>query len=79
MYNLRYLSLAACGYGEIYVVYELVVTIRRILVNLTELQLAELDRMVKKGEYSNRAEAVRYAVRELIEKKKLEELEEKAV
>jgi metal-responsive CopG/Arc/MetJ family transcriptional regulator len=53
-----------------------VVTIRRILINLTELQLAELDRMVKKGEYSNRAEAVREATRTLIEKKKLEEMEE---
>jgi hypothetical protein len=79
MSNTRYLNLATCGHGKIYVVYELVVTIRRILVNLTELQLAELDSMVKKGEYSNRAEAVREAARELIEKKKLEELEEKAV
>jgi len=52
-----------------------VVTIKRVLVNLTSLQLEELDKMVKEGTYSNRAEAVRDAVRMLLEKKKMEELQ----
>ncbi len=51
------------------------VTIKRVLVNLTSLQLEELDKMVKEGTYSNRAEAVRDAVRMLLEKKKMEELQ----
>lgn len=53
----------------------MVVTIKRVLVNLTSLQLEELDKMVKEGTYSNRAEAVRDAVRMLLEKKKMEELQ----
>jgi Arc/MetJ-type ribon-helix-helix transcriptional regulator len=48
--------------------------IKRVLVNLTSLQIEELDEMVKEGKYSNRAEAVRDAVRILLEKKKIEEL-----
>lgn len=51
------------------------VNIKRVLVNLTGLQLEELDKMVKEGTYSNRAEAVRDAVRILIERKKIEELQ----
>ena len=53
----------------------LVVTIKRILVGLTDTQLEELDRMVKERGYSNRAEAVREAVLLLIERKKIEELQ----
>jgi metal-responsive CopG/Arc/MetJ family transcriptional regulator len=56
-----------------------VITIKRILINLTDLQIAELDKMVKRGEYSNRTEAVRDAARILIERKKAEELQERTV
>lgn len=51
-----------------------VIIIKRVLVNLTSLQIEELDEMVKEGKYSNRAKAVRDAVRILLEKKKIEEL-----
>ena len=60
-------------------VYALVITIKRVLVNLTSLQLEELDKMVKEGKYSNRTEAVRDAVRILLEMKKIEELQKGTV
>jgi Arc/MetJ-type ribon-helix-helix transcriptional regulator len=50
---------------------------KRILVNLTEKQLEELDNLVKKGFYSSRAEAIRDCVRMLVETKKVKEIEEK--
>jgi hypothetical protein len=57
-------------------VYALGGHIKRVLVNLTSLQIEELDEMVKEGRYSNRAEAMRDAVRILLEKKKIKELHE---
>lgn len=43
---------------------------------LTPKLVAELDELVKEGWYSNRSEAVRDAVRELVEKMRLETLNE---
>ncbi|OYT62605.1 CopG family transcriptional regulator [Thermoplasmatales archaeon ex4484_30] len=43
---------------------------------LTPKLIAELDELVKEGWYANRSEAVRDAVRELIEKMRLETLQE---
>ncbi len=42
---------------------------------LTKRLLLELDILIKQGWYSNRSEAVRDAVRNLIEKKRVERLE----
>lgn len=50
---------------------------KRVLVNLTEKQLEELDSLVKEGVYGSRAEAVRDCIRLLIESKKLKEIQEK--
>ena len=50
---------------------------KRILVNLTEKQLEEVDELVKEGFYTSRAEAIRDSVRLLIENKKLAKLQEK--
>jgi len=50
---------------------------KRILVNLTEKQLEELDNLVKSGAYTSRAEAVRDSLRVLLEEKKLKEIQEK--
>jgi len=50
---------------------------KRIIVNLTEKQLEELDNLVKAGFYSSRAEAVRDCVRLLVETKKVKEIQEK--
>jgi Arc/MetJ-type ribon-helix-helix transcriptional regulator len=50
---------------------------KRVLVNLTEKQLEELDEMVKEGVYTSRAEAVRDGIRLLAEAKKLKKLQEK--
>jgi len=43
---------------------------------LTPKLIAELDELVREGWYANRSEAVRDAVRELIEKMRLETLQE---
>lgn len=50
---------------------------KKLLVSLTDQQIAELDILVEKGIYKNRSEAIRSAVRLLLEKAKLEQLEEK--
>jgi len=49
----------------------------RILVNLSHIQISELDRMVESGLYPSRSEAIREAVNLLLETKKLEQLKEK--
>lgn len=51
--------------------------IYRILVNLAPSQIAELDRIVKAGEYPSRSETIREAVKLFLETKKLEKLKEK--
>ncbi|MCK4327945.1 MAG: ribbon-helix-helix protein, CopG family [Candidatus Diapherotrites archaeon] len=43
---------------------------------LTQRLVMELDELVKEGWYANRSEAVRDAVRELVEKMRVELLEE---
>ena len=53
------------------------VEMKRVLVNLTEQQIEELEQLVNSNYYTNRSEALRDAIRLLLEKKKLEELEEK--
>lgn len=50
---------------------------KRVLVNLTDAQLAELDELIKAGLYKGRSQAIRDAVGALIEKKKLREIEKK--
>lgn len=42
---------------------------------LTKRLILELDKLIEEGWYSNRSEAVRDAVRELVEKKRIEMLE----
>jgi Arc/MetJ-type ribon-helix-helix transcriptional regulator len=53
------------------------VEMKRVLVNLTEQQIEELEQLVNSNSYTNRSEALRDAIRLLLEKKKLEELEKK--
>lgn len=43
---------------------------------MTKRLVMELDKLIEQGGYSNRSEAVRDAVRKLVEKKRLERLEE---
>lgn len=43
---------------------------------MTKRLVMELDKLIEQGWYSNRSEAVRDAVRKLVEKKRLERLEE---
>jgi metal-responsive CopG/Arc/MetJ family transcriptional regulator len=50
---------------------------KRILINLTEVQIEELGELVKNNTYHNRSEAVRDAIRQLLEEKKLTELNKK--
>lgn len=50
---------------------------KRVLINLTDTLLEELDTLVEKKVYSTRSEALRDAARLLVEKSKLEELDEK--
>lgn len=42
--------------------------LKRVLIGLPEPQLKKLDQLVESGEYSDRNEAVRTGVRELLEK-----------
>lgn len=42
---------------------------RKVLIGLTDQQLKEVDKMVKIGVYGSRSEAVRDAVRQLVEAK----------
>lgn len=46
-----------------------------VTTKLTERLTSELDALVDEGWYANRSEAVRDAVRELVENKRLERLE----
>ena len=48
---------------------------KRLLINLTDKQIEELNEMIKKGFYKNRAEAIRDSVKLLIENKKLIEIQ----
>ena len=50
---------------------------KKLLINLTENQVLELDILIRKRRYRNRSETIRAAIREFLEKKKLEEIEEK--
>jgi len=50
---------------------------KRVLVNLTDAQLEELDKLIKDKVYRNRSEAIRDAVRQLLEKEKITELNKK--
>lgn len=50
---------------------------KRVLVNLTEKLLKEIDTLVEEKVYSSRSEAFRDAVRLLIEKSKIKEIDEK--
>jgi metal-responsive CopG/Arc/MetJ family transcriptional regulator len=50
---------------------------KRVLTNLTDAQLKELDELIKAGLYKGRSQAIRDAVGALIEKKKLREIEKK--
>ena len=43
--------------------------VKKVLVGLTEMQLAEVDKMVNTGMYGSRSEAVRDAIRQLVEAK----------
>jgi Arc/MetJ-type ribon-helix-helix transcriptional regulator len=50
---------------------------KKLLLNLAEQQILELDNLVKMKLYKNRAEAIRAAIRTFLERKKLGEIEEK--
>jgi len=52
-----------------------VVKMETVPAKVTEKLLAELDRVVEEGWYANRSEAIRDAIRELVEKMKIERLE----
>lgn len=49
---------------------------KTVPAKLTQKLVVELDELVKEGWYSNRSEAVRDAVRELVEKMRVEMLQE---
>jgi putative addiction module CopG family antidote len=49
---------------------------KTVPAKLTPKLINELDELVKQGWYPNRSEAVRDAVRELVEKMRIENLEE---
>ena len=50
---------------------------KKVLVNLSEFQLQELDNLVRGGTYSTRNEAIREALRGFLVLKKTEEIERK--
>jgi Arc/MetJ-type ribon-helix-helix transcriptional regulator len=50
---------------------------KRVLINLSDAQLEELDKLIKCNIYRNRSEAVRDAIRQLLEKEKVNELNKK--
>lgn len=52
-----------------------VVEMETVPAKITDKLLTELDRIVEEGWYANRSEAIRGAVRELVEKMKIERLE----
>lgn len=50
---------------------------KKILVNLSEFQLQELDNLIRVGKYSTRNEAIREALKGFLVLKKTEEIERK--
>jgi len=56
--------------------YLVILPVKKIIISLTEGQLDELDKLVKSGVYSSRAEAVRDAIGTLLGKEKLSKLAE---
>lgn len=49
---------------------------KTIPAKLTPKLVSELDELIKQGWYSNRSEAIRDAVRELVEKMRIETMKE---
>lgn len=50
---------------------------KKVLVNLSEFQIEELNNLVRNGAYSTRNEAIREALRGFLLMKKSEEIEKK--
>ena len=55
--------------------YTMVILLETIPTKLTSKLVAEIDALIKEGWYANRSEAIRDAVRNLVERKKLVRLE----
>ena len=53
----------------------MVILLETIPAKLTSELVAEIDALIKEGWYANRSEAIRDAVRNLVERKKLVRLE----
>jgi len=53
----------------------MVILLETIPAKLTSKLVAEIDALIKEGWYANRSEAIRDAVRNLVERKKLVRLE----
>jgi len=53
----------------------MVILLETIPTKLTSKLVAEIDALIKEGWYANRSEAIRDAVRNLVERKKLVRLE----
>jgi Arc/MetJ-type ribon-helix-helix transcriptional regulator len=53
----------------------MVIQLQTIPAKLTSKLVAELDGLIKEGWYANRSEAIRDAVRNMVERKKLVRLE----
>jgi len=66
------------SYGDvIYTISIWLARMKKVLVNLSEFQLQELDNLVRGGTYSTRNEAIREALRGFLVLKKTEEIERK--
>ena len=64
-------------YLDIDIDYTSEVMRKRIIINLTDQQIKELERIAKSKDYKSRSEAIRDAVVQFLEKKKIEEIEKK--
>jgi len=53
----------------------MVIQLQTIPAKLTSKLVAELDALIKEGGYANRSEAIRDAVRNMVERKQLARLE----
>ncbi len=53
----------------------MVIQLQTIPAKLTSKLIAELDALIKEGWYANRSEAIRDAVRKMVERKQLARLE----
>jgi putative addiction module CopG family antidote len=53
----------------------MVIQLQTIPAKLTSKLVAELDALIKEGWYANRSEAIRDAVRKMVERKQLARLE----